>query len=112
MVVTDGWNYGKFLDETYHHYVCKKVPVQGHTIEEPYDVIDSKFGKISIHTNSIEGFWSEFRAKLHWSRGWHVNYMAYILAEFMYRKQQQSLLFALQINEITLPLILLVENPQ
>ena len=97
-VLTDGWAYGGWLTRNYRHYVCKKVPVQGHTIEEPYDVVDRKFGRISVHTNSIEGFWSEFRAKLHWSRGWPATYMPYILAEFMYRKERMSLLVALQIE--------------
>lgn len=62
-VITDGWSYGSWLSRDYRHYVCKKVPVQGHTIEEPYEVADAKFGKIIVHTNSIEGFWSEFRAE-------------------------------------------------
>jgi ISXO2-like transposase domain len=98
MVLTDGWSYGNWLNRRYRHYVCKKVPVPGHTIEEPWEVNDSKFGKIMVHTNSIEGFWAEFRAKLHWSRGWPAIYMPYILAEFMYRKEGISPLIALQIQ--------------
>jgi hypothetical protein len=98
MVITDGWSYGKFLDTKYHHYVCKKVSVPGHTIEEPYDITDKKFGKISIHTNTIEGYWSELRAKLHWSRGWPATYMDYVLAELMYRKKNIPLLTALEIK--------------
>ena len=81
------------MDREYKRCVCKKVSVQGHTIEE-----HSKFGTIVVHTNTIEGFWSEFRSKLHWSRGWPAAYMSYILAEFMYRKGRMSPLIALQIE--------------
>lgn len=75
-VMTDGWSYGSWLNREYRHYVCKKVPVQGHTIEELYEVNDKTFGKIIVHTNTIEGFWSESKSKLHWSRGWPAAYMS------------------------------------
>ena len=95
-IITNKWTSYNFLDDNHEHLQCEKHMAFSHSIEDPYDHIRFCGEKISVHADTIEGFWSEFRATLHWSRGWDANYLKYILSEFMFRKAGYDLVVALQ----------------
>ena len=66
-IITDKWASYNFLDGNHKHLQCEKHMAFSHSIEDPYDHIRFCGEKISMHTNTIEGFWSEFRATIYWS---------------------------------------------
>lgn len=41
--------------------------------------------EVAVHTNTIEGYWSQFRTWLHASHGWPADYLPLVLAECMFR---------------------------
>lgn len=96
VIISDEWAAYGALDRDYQHKWCKKEKKGSHSYPLTYKWTDKKNREISVHTNTIEGFWSHFRAMLHWSRGWNANYIHYILGEFMYRKSGYPFLAALQ----------------
>ncbi len=49
-----------------------------------------------VHTNTIEGYWSQFRTYLHTSHGWPADYLPLYLAECMFRSLHLPLSVALQ----------------
>ncbi len=49
-----------------------------------------------VHTNTIEGYRSQFRTYLHTSHGWPADYLPLYLAECMFRSLHLPLSVALQ----------------
>jgi hypothetical protein len=51
---------------------------------------------VTVHTNTIEGYWSQFRTWLHASHGWPADYLPLFLSECMYRSLRIPLSVALR----------------
>ena len=56
IIITDKWTSYNFLDDNHEHLQCEKHMAFSHSIEYPYDHIRFCGEKISVNTNTIEGF--------------------------------------------------------
>lgn len=50
----------------------------------------------AVHTNTMEGYWSQLRTWLHTSHGWPADYLPLYLCEGMFRSLHLLLTVALQ----------------
>ncbi len=51
---------------------------------------------VTVHTNTIEGYWSQLRTWLHASHGWFADYLPLFLSECMFRSLHIPLSIALR----------------
>jgi hypothetical protein len=88
-------SYG-FLEERHPYFVARKRKAGGALWVETYSGICLPYSPIPVHSNTIEGYWSQFRRRLHDSHGWSAHYLPLILAESMFRSLRIPLTAALR----------------
>lgn len=86
VLITDQWASYRPLADHYEMYECVKWHL-GAACGPTQKIVTDSYGRtLQIHTNTIEGTWSQLRDMIHHSHGFPPSYLPPILAEFMYRK--------------------------
>jgi hypothetical protein len=97
VVITDRAASFGFLKDHVKHVWAEKVHVFVHVIPVTRFETAGNIGRFQVHTNTIEGFWSLVRLRLHESHGWKADYLPLILSELEYRSLRIPLTVALQV---------------
>ena len=96
-VITDQHKSFRFLDRTFLHSWCKKVHI-GTNVYPKHARSETRYGRTyQVHTNTIEGYWSKLRLKLHASHGWEAGCLPKILNECQFRSLGISLTTVLRV---------------
>lgn len=96
-VITDQHASFIFLKDHVHHLWC----IKEHRGAAVYPVVRTEdtevLETVHVHTNTIEGFWSQVRRYVHASHGWTADYLPLILNEFQFWSRRISLATILQV---------------
>jgi hypothetical protein len=84
ITITDKHPSFKFLEEDHPHYWAVKQKAGSAMWAVPFEQ-QTRVGTIVVHSNTIEGYWSQFRRRLHDSHGWPAEYIPLVLCEHMFR---------------------------
>ena len=95
-IISDEYPSYQYLQDEYAYWSVAKWKSHGHSYPYTYTGQTILGDKIEVHTNTIEGLWSELDSHIHASRGCGATFMWAILAEFMYHKLRVPFLAALQ----------------
>jgi hypothetical protein len=83
------------LKERHPHYLSEKRKAGGALWVVTYNA-ETELGTVAVHSNTIEGYWSQFRRMLHDSHGWPAEYLRHILSEYMFRSLRLPLTAAIR----------------
>lgn len=83
------------LKQRHPHYWSEKRKAGGALWVVTYSA-QNDLGTVTVHTNTIEGYWSQVRRKLHDSHGWPAQYLPLVLSEFMFRSLKLPLTAAIR----------------
>jgi hypothetical protein len=96
-VITDEHKSFDFLNERYQHDNALKEHRGSASWPLTYSTRAPGREPHQVHTNTIEGYWSQLRTYLHTSHGWPAHYLPLYLSECMFRSLHLSLLTLLQL---------------
>jgi hypothetical protein len=90
-VITDEHKSFQFLDDESLHEWCEKERRGPACWPRPKSSLTQRGEPFSVHTNTIEGYWSQLRTWLHASHGWTADYLPLFLYECMFRSTHRPL---------------------
>ena len=97
IVITDGHRSYGFLKRVNNYVVCQKAHYGATVCPVVREERIGQGAPFKVHTNTIEGFWSQLRCRLHASHGWEARYLPYILFEFQFRSLNLPVTAALRV---------------
>lgn len=89
--ITDNDASSLFLRRRHPHYIAEKRKAGGALWVVAYQAFTPPWAPLTVHSNTIEGYWSQFRRRLHDSHGWSADYIPLVLAECMFRSLRTPL---------------------